>query len=235
MSTRALQASSPRPRPIPPLQNGDRLDAGEYLRRYRAMPDEVKAELIEGVVYVASPVSVFHGNPHNDVAGWLYIYRAATPGTDSAVDSTVRLDANNVPQPDAALYVLPAFGGRMVISDDGYVEGPTELAIEISTSSVSYDLGPKLAAYARNGIREYIVWRTEDEAIDWFVLRNDGYEPLAPGPDGVTRSEVFPGLWLDAAAMAARDATRVNAALQQGLQSSEHARFVAELQARLTS
>jgi Uma2 family endonuclease len=235
MGTRVLQASPPRPRPIPPLNNGDRLDADEYLRRYHAMPEEVKAELIEGVVYRASPVSVFHGNPHNDVAGWLYIYRAATPGTDSAVDSTVRLDANNVPQPDAALYVLPAFGGRVRISDDGYVEGPTELAVEISTSSVSYDLGPKLAAYARNGIREYIVWRTEDEAIDWFVLRNDRYEPLAPGPDGVTRSEVFPGLWLDAAAMAARDATRVNAVLQQGLQSPEHACFVAELQARLTS
>jgi hypothetical protein len=235
MSTRTLQANSPRPRPIPSLQNGDRLDADEFMRRYHAMPEEVKAELIEGVVYMASPVSVFHGNPHADVIGWLHTYRFATRGTDVAVDTTVRLDARNVPQPDATLYILPAFGGRVRISDDGYVHGPAELAVEISTSSVSYDLGPKLTAYARSGIREYIVWRTEDEAIDWFVLRNDAYEPLAPGTDGVSRSEVFPGLWLDTAAMATRDLDRTHAVLQQGLQSPEHGRFVADLQARLTS
>ena len=184
---------------------------------------------------MASPVPPYHSNPHTDVIGWLYVYRVATPGVDSAVDTTVRLDARNVPQPDAVLYVLPSFGGRVRISADGYVEGPAELAVEISTSSVSYDLGPKMSAYAGNGIREYVVWRTEDAAINWFVLRNAAYTALPPGPDGVYRSEVFPGLWLNAAAMVARDAVQVNAVLQQGLQSPEHARFVTDLQARRTS
>jgi hypothetical protein len=232
MSARTLQAT---PRPIPALHNGDRLDADEFMRRYSAMPEEVRAELIEGVVYMASPVSLYHGNPHADVIGWFYVYRVATPGVDSAVDTTVRLDARNVPQPDAVLYVLPDFGGRVRISDDGYVEGPAELAVEISTSSVSYDLGPKMSAYAGNGIREYVVWRTEDAAISWFVLRNGAYTALPPGPDGIHRSEAFPGLWLDTAAMVARDAVRVNAVLQEGLQSPEHARFVADFQARRTS
>lgn len=235
MSTRALPAGLPRPRPIPLLQNGDRLNATEYLRRYHATSGKVKAELIEGIVYMASPVSTFHGNPHADVAWWLTNYRFATPGTEVAIDTTLRLDDRNVPQPDVALYILPAFGGRTRISDDGYVEGPAELAVEISTSRVSYDLGPKLTAYARNGIREYIVWRTEEGAVDWFALRGEEYEPLTPGADGVSRSEVFPGLWMDTAATVARDLDRMHAAFQQGLHSPEHARFVAELQARLSS
>jgi hypothetical protein len=234
MSIQTLPAGSPRPRPVPLLQNGDRLDADEFLRRYRAMPEDVKAELIEGVVYMASPVTAFHGLPHGDVAGWLYPYRLATPGIELAIDTTVRLDDRNVPQPDVALFVQPGFGGQVRITEDGYVHGPTELAVEISTASVSYDLGPNLRGYARNGVREYIVWRTEDAVIDWFVLRNDTYEALAAGTDGVCRSEAFPGLWLDVAAMVRRDVVRVNAVLQQGLQSPEHARFVAELAARRT-
>ncbi len=235
MSTQTIEPTPSRPRTVPTLNNGDRLDADEFWRRYSAASEEVRAELVEGVVYMASPVTVFHGNPHADIVGWLHTYRVFTPGTDVAVDTTVRLDKTNVPQPDAALYILPEFAGQVRISEDGYVSGPAELAVEISTSSVSYDLGPKLTAYARNGIREYIVWRTEDGAVDWFALRNGDYEPLAPGPDGVSRSEVFPGLWLDVTAVVGRHAGRVNAVLQQGLQSPEHARFVSDLQARRTS
>lgn len=235
MSTRTLPAGSPRPRPVPPLQNGDRLDADEYLRRYHAMPAAVKAELIEGVVYMASPVSTFHGNPHADMVWWLGAYRLATPGTLVADNTTAQLDPRNVPQPDAALYVNPAFGGTVTISDEGYIQGAPELVVEIAASSASYDLGPKMTTYARNGVREYVVLRTFDDAVDWFVLRNAAYDPLPPGTDGVHRSEVFPGLWLDGAAMLAGDIARINAVLQQGLQSPEHARFVAELQARRTS
>ena len=152
MSTRALKADPPRSRPIPPLNNGDRLDADEYLIRYRAMPEEVKAELIEGVVYMASPVSTFHGNPHADVVWWLGAYRLATPGTLVADNTTAQLDPRNVPQPDAAQYVAPAFGGTVTISEEGYIEGAPELVVEIAASSASYDLGPKMTTYARNGV-----------------------------------------------------------------------------------
>lgn len=235
MSTHSLAANPPRPRPVPTLNNGDRLDADEYLRRYRATAEEVRAELVEGVVYMSSPVSVYHGGPHADVVGWLVIYRVATPGTLVADNTTTKLDRKNVPQPDAALYVVPAFGGTVTISDDGLIQGAPELVVEIAYSSASYDLGPKLTAYGRNGIREYVVWRTEEGQLDWFVLRNGAYDPLQPGSDGIRRSEVFPGLWLDGSALLAGDMARVNAVLQQGLQSPEHARFVAELQARRTS
>jgi Uma2 family endonuclease len=234
-----MSARTNRPGPlrnlIPPLENGDQLTAPEFLRRYSAMPASVKAELIEGVVYMASPVSAFHGNPHADVMGWLYTYRVATPGTDTADNTTIRLDVKNVPQPDAVLYTLAEYGGPVRISEDGYIEGAPDLAAEIASTSASKDLGPKKTAYARNGIPEYIVWRTEDAELDWFVLRNGVYEPLEPDANGIFRSERYPGLWLDGYAMLERDSARVTAVLQQGLQSPEHARFVAELQSRRTA
>ena len=235
MSTQSPAANPPRPRPVPTLNNGDRLDADEYLRRYRTTSEEVRAELIEGVVYMSSPVSVYHGGPHADVVWWLGAYRVATPGTLVADNTTTRLDRKNVPQPDAALYVAPNFGGTVTISDDGLIQGAPEFVVEIAYSSASYDLGPKLTAYGRNGIREYVVWRTEEGQLDRFVLHGGAYDALRPGLDGVHRSEVFPGLWLDGAALLAGDVGRVNAVLQQGLQSPEHARFVAELRARRTS
>jgi Uma2 family endonuclease len=233
MSARATRPG-PRPKVIPPLENGDQLTSSEFLRRYSAMPASVKAELIEGVVYMASPVSAFHGNPHTDMIGWLYNYRIATPGTDTADNTTIRLDVRNVPQPDAVLYTLASHGGPVRISDDGYIEGAPDLAAEIAQTSASKDLGPKMTAYARNGIAEYIVWRTHDGELDWFVLRSGVYEPLQPDANGVFRSERYPGLWLDGYAMLERDAAKVNTVLQQGLQSPEHARFVADLQARRT-
>src|SRR5581483_9487663 len=99
--------------------------------------------------------------------------------------ATLRLDLNSRPQPDAYLRVLPEYGGRAATDEDGYIVGAVELVAEVSASSVTYDLHDKLAAYQRNGVREYVVWRVEDGTVDWFVLRGDRYEPLAPGADGI--------------------------------------------------
>jgi Uma2 family endonuclease len=104
------------------------------------------------------------------------------------------------------------------------------LVIEVSSSSVSYDLGNKLKVYRRNGVREYVVWRVRDRQIDWFVLRGGCFEPLTPAADGTLRSTVFPGLWLDPAALLRGDLATVLAVLQQGLNSPEHAEFAASLQ-----
>jgi Uma2 family endonuclease len=211
---------------IPPLRDGDRLTRDEFERRYNAMPHVNKAELIEGVVYVPSPVNyAAHGSPHSDVATWLGVYRIQTPGVGCGLDSTVRLDDNNEPQPDAQLLIERE--GR--IDEDGYVAGGPELAVEVSRSSTSVDRNAKLAAYQRNGVREYLIWRTADGALDWFVLRGNRYEPLPAGNDGIARSEVFPGLWLDVEAILRRDMVRVMAVLQQGIASQEHADFVARL------
>ncbi len=194
----------------PPLENGDRLTRAEFERRYEAMPQVKKAELIEGVVYMPSPVRMLqHGEPHGFVVTWLGVYRAGTRGTRMADNSNARLDLGNEYQPDVLLLIDPPLGGQSRIGADGYVEGPPELVSEVAATSASIDLNVKLAVYRRNGVREYIVWRVLDRAIDWFILRDGRYDRLAPGADGVYRSEIFPGLWLDAAALLRGDLAAV--------------------------
>ncbi len=218
---------------VPPLQNGDRLTREEFERRYEAMPELKKAELIKGRVYVGSPVSSeYHGSPHFDFIAWLGLYRGATPGVTGDDNSTLRLDDENEPQPDGQLRILASHGGRTLIDEEGYIVGGPELAGEVSASSASYDLHDKLDVYREHGVREYVVWRVYDAAIDWFVLRGDRFERLPLSPDGLYKSEVFPGLWLDPAAMIRGDMARVIQVVRQGVAGPEHAAFVAQLQAQ---
>ena len=215
---------------VRPLENGDRLSRPEFERRYEAMPHLKKAELIEGVVYVPSPVRyVQHGQPDFDIEGCLAVYRMATPGTAGATNTTLRLDLDNEPQPDVLLRIER--GGSSRIDVDGYLEGAPELAVEITASSASYDLHDKLRAYRRNGIQEYIIWRVLDRELDWLVLRAGVYQRLQPDDAGVIHSEVFPGLWLAVPALLAGDLATVLAVLQQGLRSPEHTAFVERLRA----
>ncbi len=218
--------------PVLPLKNGDRLTRAEFERRYEAMPRLKKAELIEGAVYMPSPVRLRrHGRPHGHMAVWLGTYEARTPGLLMADNSTVRLDLDNEPQPDVQLFIDPALGGQATLSDDDYVEGAPELVVEIAVSSASYDLGVKKHAFRRNGVREYVVWRVLDREIDWFVLREGAYEAMARDTSGLYRSEVFPGLWLDVAAMLSGDLAAVLDVLQQGLDTPEHSALVERLTA----
>ena len=215
---------------VPTLENGDRLTRAEFERRYEAMPNLKKAELIEGEVYVGSPVRHRqHSKPHGQLMTWLGTYTASTPGTDLGDNGSIRLDLDNEPQPDVFLMIEHERGGQARIDEDDYVEGAPELVAEIAASSVSYDLGKKLHVYRRNGVREYVVWRVQDRAIDWFVLREGRFDPLAPAEDGLIRSTVFPGLWLDPAALLRGDLATVLAVVQQGLTSPEHADFVVRL------
>lgn len=231
MATVAEKGPSPSPeRRIPPLEPGDRLSRAEFERRYEAMTNLKKAELIEGVVYTPSPVRVRrHGGPHFDLVTWLGIYRAATPGITGADNASIRLDLDNEPQPDAVLFIDPDHGGQARITDDDYLDSAPELVAEIAASSASYDLNTKLNVYRRNGVREYIVWRVLDREIDWFMLRDGEFVRLPLDDAGVYRSEILPGLWLHAAALVRGDTQAVQAALQRGLASSEHAEFVAHL------
>jgi Uma2 family endonuclease len=216
---------------IPPLENGDRLTRAEFERRYDAMPHLKKAELIEGVVYVPSPVWFRkHARPHSRLVGWLVQYEAATPGVEGGDNASLRMDSDNMPQPDALLMIAPTHEGQAQVDEDDYVAGAPELVAEIAASSAQYDLNEKLQVYCRNGAREYLVWRVLDQAIDWFVLREGRYEPLLVDETGLYKSEVFPGLWLDPAALLRGDLVSVLQTLQQGVASPEHAAFVAHLQ-----
>ena len=213
---------------LPILESGDRLSRAEFECRYNAMPHLKKAELIEGVVYVASPVRVRrHGQPHSDIIGWLVAYRSATPGVMVCDNTTVRLDAENEPQPDALLRLDEAKGGQSRISADDYIEGAPELIVEIATSSASYDLYDKLRAYRRNGVREYLVWLVQERQFRWYVLEEGEYRLQAPNESGVLISQVFPGLQLEVNALLAGDMQQVLAVLQQGIDSEAHQAFEA--------
>ena len=222
------------PTAVPALRAGDRLSRAEFERRYEAMPQVKKAALIGGVVYLPSPVSTENpGAPHAPLVTWLGVYQSKTPGVQVADNATVRLDWDNEPQPDAFLRILSSHGGQ-ARDEDGFVAGGPEWVGEIAASSASYDLHDKKEAYRRNNVREYLVWRVEEGALDWFVLRGGRYEPLQADADGWLKSEVFPGLWLDAAALLKRDIGRVLEVLQAGLESEGHAEFVRRLEREAT-
>ena len=218
---------------VPPLQNGDNLTRAEFLRRYEAMPSNVKAELIGGIVYMAAALSHdFHSGPHFDLIGLLSIYRFATPGVVGGDNGTVILQDTETPQPDIYVMLGPGFGGRATVDADGYVIGPPELVIEVANTSADYDLHQKLHVYRRAGVPEYAIWRTLDDALDYFALDGDTYRRVPVGPDGVIRSVVLPGLWLNVTALLASDWSAVMTDLHRGIASPEHAAFVAELRRR---
>ena len=217
---------------IPPLNAGDRLSRAEFERRYQARPDLKKAELIEGVVHMPSPVRfVQHGQAHIALAGWLANYLAATPGVTGGDNVTIRLDYENEVQPDAFLRLDVTLGGRSSITEDDYIAGAPELIVEIAASIVAYDMYDKRRVYARNGVQEYLVAQAYEQRVDWFVLREGVYEAMQADADGILRSEVFPGLWLPVDALWAGDLAKMLRVLQQGLDSVEHQEYVASLQA----
>jgi len=212
----------------PLLEPGDRLSRDEFERRYERMENLKKAELIEGIVYMPSPVRARkHGKPHNQLGVWLGIYESETPGVECFDNSSVRLDLDNEPQPDLVLLKSLAKGGQAHISSDDYVEGAPELAVEIVGSSKSYDLHQKKGAYRRNGVREYIAWVTREQRLVWWELREGEYHELTPDSRGALKSRVFPGLWLDSQAFLEGDMKAVLTTLRNGLSSPEHAAFVA--------
>ncbi|HYO26510.1 MAG TPA: Uma2 family endonuclease [Lacipirellulaceae bacterium] len=217
-----VPASAPAPR-APMLPNGDRLTRAEFERRYIAMPQVKHAELIEGIVYTPSPVRLaHHGEPHARLIGWISHFVAKTPGIRCGDNATSRLDEDNEPQPDVMLLLPAGAGSSAVVDADGFVSGAPDLVCEVAASSVSIDMHAKLNAYRRNGVREYLVWRVEDGAIDWFELVDGRYVALPVDEGGVVRSRLFPGLWLDLPAMLRGDLAAVFFAVEQGTSTAEH-------------
>ncbi len=214
----------------PPLNAGDRLSRVEFERRYQAHPEIKKAELIEGVVYMPSPVRFNkHAKPHALIITWLGLYVSATAGVDFADNATVRLDFENEVQPDALLRLRPTLGGQSSLTDDDYLAGSPELIVEIAASSVGYDMHDKRRVYARNGVKEYLVFQMYEQKLDWFILREGVYETSKTTAAGLLYSETFPGLWLPATAFWDDDLTTMLTVLQEGLKSAEHTAFVEQL------
>jgi len=217
---------------LPPLlREGDRLDSDEFLRRWEAMPGLKHAELIDGTVFfMPSPVSVFHSDAHSEIYPWLWIYKESTPGCHTGIDCTWEMGPKDVPQPDIFLRILPEYGGNSRI-EGPYAAGAPELIVEICGSSLSRDLGIKLELYRGVGVREYLTVLLDTEQVIWRQLVRGKFREIKPDDDGLLRSRVFPGLWLDPAALW-NPKRSVRTAVEKGLRSPEHAAFARRLAAR---
>jgi Uma2 family endonuclease len=213
------------------LQNGDRMNREEFHRLYEQTPEGFKAELIGGIVYVASPLFPAHGKPHLHLSALVVAYEARTPGVDASDNTTVLLGDEGEPQPDLYLRILPEYGGQSLTGDNECVVGAPELIIEVANSTRAIDLHAKKKDYARYGVQEYLVHCVSDKAFRWFDLAA-GTE-LQPDCAGIYRIKSFPGLWINGPAVVARDYQRLMQTLEEGLATPEHAEFVRELEARL--
>jgi len=209
-----------------PLEAGAVMTRVEFERRWEAQPSLKCAELIDGVVHMnAATRADAHGDPHGIIVTWMGTYVALTPGVQVLAEPSIRLDADNMPQPDACLRIPERAGGQSHIDDEGYLCGAPEVVAEVAASSASYDLHGKKEVYRRHGVREYIVWRVLEEAVDYFILRDGRFDPHPAGEDGLHRSEVLPGLTLDAAALLRRDLAAVVKAVHDGCAGEEHKAF----------
>jgi Uma2 family endonuclease len=201
---------------LPPLQSGDHLSRQEFERRYAAMP-QARAELINGVVFMASPVHLPHARYHAYVMAWLGTYRALHPETEVYDNVSLRLDETNEVQPDAVLVLVPAQGGSSSTSQDMYLEGAPELIVEIAASSAAYDLYEKKTIYQQAGVQEYIIWQVYEQQLTWLSLQDDGvYAEVSPDEDGIVRSRTFAGLHLDVNALLCGNLARVLEVVQAG-------------------
>jgi len=214
----------------PTLANGDNLTRDEFIRIWEQLPGIKRAELIGGIVYMPSPLSLDHGDQDFDVTTWLGVYKAATPGCLGGTNTTSYI-LDDCPQPDVNLRIAPECGGRSYI-EDKYIAGSPEMLTEICLSSESIDLHQKRDLYEEAKVQEYLVVIVKKKQIRWHRLVRGKYRLMAPDIDGIFRSHVFPGLWLDSTALFDGDMAKVLATLQKGIASDEHQHFVAELARR---
>ena len=215
---------------LEPLVAGQRMTRAEFHGRYKEAPPNLKFELIEGVVIMASPLGKSHARNHMRVMVWLGTYEFQTPGVEAFDNASAALGDQDEVQPDVSLRIRPALGGQ---SHDlgNIIGGAPELVVEVADSSRRLDLGPKLAVYDRAGVLEYVVCLVDPFEVAWFARRDGHLVRVQPDGDGLYRSAAFPGLWLDPAALGSGDGPALLATLGRGLASPEHAGFIARLAA----
>lgn len=214
---------------LPILENGDRMAQSEFHRRYEAYPDDVKIELVGGVVFMASPLRIDHSDYTVEISLVLGIYRGATPGVHILQNATTILGEESEPQPDLGLRILPEYAGQSRDTENNYVQGAPEFLIEVAYSTRALDMHQKRADYERAGAQEYLVLCVEEQELHWFSFKTR--RSITPDTKGVYHSRAFPGLWIDGPALLAKDSTRVAEVVRQGLASPEHAAFVKRLEA----
>jgi len=225
-----IQTKSLRNPPSEELQSGDHMTREEFHRIYEKMPEDFKAELVGGVVFVSPPLRVGHSDHHVPLVTIFFAYEGNTPGVQSGDNAAVLLSKKSEVQPDVLMRIRPEFGGRSKTSQEDYFEGPPELIAEIAHSTQSIDLHAKRQDYARHGVLEYLVLSVKERQLKWFDLQAN--KELTADADGVCRVRTFPGLWINVEGLLRRDYHQLMATLKLGLETPEHAAFVRQLEAK---
>jgi len=211
----------------PLLWEGQRLDRETFHRLYSDSPELKRVQLIEGIVYMPSPMRfVQHAHPEVSFTTWLTYFASFTPGVNSGGQATLKIDGKNEYQPDGMLFYDK---GQLIIDNDGYLVGVPELVVEVSASTISVDSNEKYLVYQKYGVKEYLLWNTEAKKITWYGRSGSKFVPMKPNREGIIKSKAFPGLWLNVAAMLKGNLKLVLKTLQEGLSSKEHQKFVASL------
>lgn len=218
-------------RTLPPLIAGQRLDRATFHERYAAMPPRTRAELIGGIVHMPSPLGYEHGDRDSEVSDWLGHYKRYTKGIEKPLNATTQLGDYGEHQPDCQLIIPGDLGGQTRFVGS-FIVGPPELIVEIGKTTRETDLGATKDDYERAGVLEYLFVGIDPDEVLWFIRRDGRFVEMEAGADGLLRSEVFPGLWLDPAALLARDMDAVYVALDRGIATPEHAAFAARLGGR---
>lgn len=216
--------------PASELRNGDRMKQTEFHAIYEQMPENFRAELIDGTVFVSMPLGKPHAQGQLLMGAVIAAYAGHTPGVEGLDDVTVILGKDDEVQPDLLLRVLPAFGGKSTDAYDQYIHGAPELTCEVAYSSRAIDLHLKRRRYALAGTLEYIVFCLAPREIRWFDFATGSR--ISPDERGVFRSKAFPGLWIRNESLLNLDYREVMDTLNEGLASDEHAEFAAELTRR---
>jgi Uma2 family endonuclease len=217
----------------PQLVNGDRMSQAEFHRRYETYPEDIKFELIGGIVFMASPLRRPHAVFHGTLSMILRLYSAETPGAELMDNGTTILGEESEPQPDLSLRIRTEYGGQSRETEDHYIKGPPELVAEIAHSTRSIDLHLKRQDYERAGVKEYLILSLEGPELLWFDFVNKG--SINPDRLSVARSRAFPGLWIHVAALLGESDKELIATVSRGVKSPAHKAFVKRLQARRRS
>lgn len=215
------------------LHNGDSMTQKQFHIVYCGMPEDYRAELIGGIVYEPpSPLGYEHGSIDIRLACLLEHYAAKTPGVGSSANATVIMSDEDEVQPDVLLRIEPQFGGQSGNQpakkiNSFYVKGAPELVAEVAHSSFAIDLHKKKQRYLLAGVCEYLVVCLEPAWLYWFDFRNEC--EIKADKNGISKSKILPGLWIDGKALLELDYDASMKALNKGLRSSGHAKFVARL------
>ena len=211
------------------LENGDRMTQAEFHRIYENYDEDVKFELVGGVVYMAAAMRHPHGSFHIKLSYALEHFATATPGVEIADNASAILGDGSEPQPDLSMRITTECGGQSYIDEQDYLTGAPELVAEIAHSSRAIDLHAKRDDYQRAGVIEYVVLCVEERELHWFHFPTG--ENIEPTREGIYRSRVFPGLWIDGPALMAKDSAQLRKTVERGLARREHATFVRRLAA----